>query len=209
VSEQPETRYVNTPDGVSLAYQVFGDGPLDLLWVPPGAFSYDLLWDEPSFAHLARRLAGFSRNIWFTPRGIGGSGGRRSELSADAEDTTPDDLSMVIDDCQCEKVTLVGPGATGARVIRFAHAHPERVASLVLIEAFAYYVREADYPIGYPASALAQMLDTTPQEWGTGAQLEAVAPSRASDPDFRNDTPASSVWGFPRMRPQRACGAQP
>jgi class 3 adenylate cyclase/pimeloyl-ACP methyl ester carboxylesterase len=185
MEERPQTRYVNAPDGVSLAYQVFGDGPLDVMWVPPGAFSYDLLWDEPGFAHLARRLAGFSRNIWFTPRGIGGSGDRRSELSTDAEETIVEDVSVVLDDCQCEKVTLVGPGAPGGRVIRYAHDHPERVASLVLIEAFAYYVRQPDYPIGYPESALERMLDTAPREWGTGVQLDAVAPSRASDPDFK------------------------
>jgi class 3 adenylate cyclase/pimeloyl-ACP methyl ester carboxylesterase len=183
VEERPHTRFVSTPDGVSLAYQVLGDGPLDLLWVPPGAFSYDLLWDEPSFAHLAQRFAAFSRNIWFTPRGIGGSGGHWSDLYA--EGTSADDLSAVIDDCQSERVTLVGPGAPGVRVIRYAHAHPERVASLVLIEAFAHYIREPDYPIGYPESALAHALANAPQEWGTGTQLDDVAPSRVSDPDFR------------------------
>ena len=183
MEDRPQTRYVSAPDGVNLAYQVYGDGPLVLLWVPPGAFSYDLLWDEPSFAHLARRMAGFGRNIWFTPRGIGGSGGHWSELSV--EETAMNDLSAVINDCKCERVTLVGPGATGARVIRYAHARPERVASLVLIEAFAHYVREPDYPIGYPESALARALANAPQEWGTGTQLEAVAPSRASDPDFK------------------------
>jgi class 3 adenylate cyclase/pimeloyl-ACP methyl ester carboxylesterase len=183
VLERPQTRYVAATDGVSLAYQLLGDGPLDLLWVPPGAFSYDLLWDEPGFAHLARRLAGFSRNIWFTPRGIGGSGGHSSELYVEGK--AINDLTVVMDDCECKTVTIVGPGAPGQRVIRYAHAHPERVQSLVLIEAFAHYVREPDYPIGYPRSALSQTLATMPQEWGTGAQLDAVAPSRASDPGFK------------------------
>jgi class 3 adenylate cyclase/pimeloyl-ACP methyl ester carboxylesterase len=183
VEERPHTRYVNTPDGVSLAYQVQGDGPLNLLWGQAGAFPYDLLWDEPSFAHLARRLAGFSRTIWFTPRGFGASGGHVPEVNI--EESVTDDLTVVLDDCQCESVTLVGPGSSGPRMIRYAHAHPERIRSLVLIDTFAHYVREPDYPIGYPRSAIDHVSAAMPQEWGTGAQLEALAPSRASDPLFK------------------------
>jgi class 3 adenylate cyclase/pimeloyl-ACP methyl ester carboxylesterase len=195
VEERPQTRYVNTRDGVSLAYQVLGDGPPDLLWGPPGAFAYDLLWDEPSFAHLARRLAGFSRTIWLTPRGFGASGGHWSQLYT--EEMITDDFSSVIDGCQCERVTIVGTGPSGPRAILYAHAHPERVRSLVLIDAFAHYVREPDYPIGYSESALAQALARMPEQWGTGVQLDVVAPSRASDPLFKERYARIERLGLP------------
>jgi hypothetical protein len=55
VEERPQTRYVSAPGGVSLAYQVFGEGPLDLLWGRADAFAYDLMWDEPSFGRSAPR----------------------------------------------------------------------------------------------------------------------------------------------------------
>jgi class 3 adenylate cyclase/pimeloyl-ACP methyl ester carboxylesterase len=195
VEESPQTRYASAPDGVSLAYQIFGDGPLDLVWGNAGAFAYDLLWDEPGFAHLARRLAGFGRTIWLTPRGFGASGGHWSENLA--EGTTADDFSAVMDDCKCERVTLVGPGASGTRMIRYAHDHPERVRSLVLIDSFAHYIREPDYPIGYPESALARAIAAMPQEWGTGTQLHAVAPSRASDPLFKERYARAERLGLP------------
>jgi class 3 adenylate cyclase/pimeloyl-ACP methyl ester carboxylesterase len=195
VEERPRTRYVITPDGVSLAYQVLGEGPLDLLWGTAGAYAYDLLWDEPSFAHLARRLAGFSRSIWLTPRGMGASGGHWSELYA--EEKLGDDFLAVIDDCQCDRVTVVGPGPSGPRAIRYAHAHPERVRSLILIDTFAHYLRETDYPIGYPESALARALDLMPQQWGTGGQLDVLAPSRASDPLFKERYARVERLGLP------------
>jgi class 3 adenylate cyclase/pimeloyl-ACP methyl ester carboxylesterase len=194
MEERPQTRFAYAPDGVSLAYQVLGDGPLDLLWGTTGAFAYDLLWDEPSFAHLARRLAGFSRTIWLSPRGIGASGGHWSQ---EFGGTNVNDLSAVLDDCQCQRVTLVGPGPGGQRAIRYAHTHPERVRSLILIEACAHYKREPDYPIGYPESALTQALTNAPQQWGTGAQLEVVAPSRASDPLFKERYARIERLGLP------------
>ena len=69
------TSYVSAPDGVSLAYQVFGAGPLDLVFFPGLALPIDLLWEDPGFVHFARRLGRFSRTVWHEGRGIGASGG--------------------------------------------------------------------------------------------------------------------------------------
>ena len=68
VEERPATRYAKAPDGVSIAYQVFGDGPLDIVFAPAFAFAMDLLWEEPSFIRFAKRLRGFSRTVWYEPR---------------------------------------------------------------------------------------------------------------------------------------------
>jgi hypothetical protein len=85
VDERPVTRYARAPDGVSLAYQVTGDGPLDLVLWPGFSYLTDLLWEDLGFRHIARRLGGFSRTIWHEPRGVGASGGdffgRMSSLS--------------------------------------------------------------------------------------------------------------------------------
>lgn len=63
MTDRPETGYATAPDGVSLAYHVLGNGQLDVVWTPVVSFPFDLLWEEPSFAHFARRVARFSRSI--------------------------------------------------------------------------------------------------------------------------------------------------
>jgi len=75
VDERPITRYATAPDGVSIAYQVTGDGPLDLVFIAGLAIPIDLMLDEPSFVRLAKRLGNFSRTVWSDPRGLGSSGG--------------------------------------------------------------------------------------------------------------------------------------
>jgi hypothetical protein len=75
VDERPVTRYAMAPDGVSIGYQVTGDEPLDLLVLSAVGYPIDLLWDDPSFVHFAKRLRGFSRTVWYEPRGVGASGG--------------------------------------------------------------------------------------------------------------------------------------
>jgi class 3 adenylate cyclase len=183
MDERPVTRYVKARDGVNLAYRIAGDGPLDLLWVLDGALPVDLLWDEPSFAHVAHRLAGFSRTIWVTPRGFGGSGGQ--VLDTYVERIGDSDLSDLIDHCEAERVALVGSGVTGWFVIRYAHEHPDRVQSLVLIDSYAHYLQRPDYPVGRSQAQLDQVEVRVPEVWGSGATLDVVAPSRTADPLFR------------------------
>ena len=81
MDERPATRYAKAPDGVSIAYQVTGDGPVDVLFAASHGVPIDLLWEEPSFVRFAKRLGGFSRTIWYEPRGLGASGGDFSMLS--------------------------------------------------------------------------------------------------------------------------------
>ena len=69
MDERPVTRYVTAPDGVSLAYQVIGGGPLDLVFFPGLALPIDLLWEDTGFNHFARRLSRFSRTVWLEGRG--------------------------------------------------------------------------------------------------------------------------------------------
>ncbi len=182
VDQRPDTRYATAPDGVSLGYHVLGDGPLDVLWTPVVSFPFDLLWDEPSFAHFARRVARFSRSIWGSARGFGGSGGSWTELF-DGH-TVNDDFSAVLDDAGCGEVVVVGFGVAGPFAIRYAHDHPDRVRALVLIDTFARYLRTPEYPIGLRESDLDRFLELIPS-WGSGMSVDVLAPSRAADALFR------------------------
>jgi pimeloyl-ACP methyl ester carboxylesterase len=75
VADTPETHYTRSADGTNLAYQVSGDGPLELVFLHGVAFPIDLLSEEPGFIRLRKRLATFSRTIWFEMRGMGASEG--------------------------------------------------------------------------------------------------------------------------------------
>jgi class 3 adenylate cyclase len=168
---------------VSIAYQVTGDGPLDLVFLPASTFPIDLLWDEPSFVRVARRLRGFSRTVWCEARGMGASGGDFHDRFV--EEIVDADLTAVLDAVGCERVVLVGTSYGGPIVIRYTATHPERVTALVLIDTFAHYVREDDYPWGLPADALDRYTASAKQMWGTGSGLEFFAPSKTGDEAFR------------------------
>jgi class 3 adenylate cyclase len=183
VDERPVTRYVKTPDGVSIAYQVSGDGPLDLVFPGSLTIPIDLCWEEPSFVRFAKRLGGFSRTVWCEARGVGASGGDFQE--GFVEEIVDADLTAVLDAIGCERVVLVGADQSGPTGIRYAASHPERVTALVLIDAFAHYVREDDYPWGLSPDALDRYAASTRELWGTGAALEVLAPSKTGDEGFR------------------------
>jgi class 3 adenylate cyclase len=183
VDERPVTRYAKSADGVSVAYQVMGDGPLDLVFPPTNSSPIDLVWDAPSFVRVARRLRGFSRTVWCEARGIGASGGSFQDRFID--EIVDADLTAVLDAVGCDRVVLVGPSEGGPVVIRYAASHPERVTALVLIDTYAHNVREDDYPWGVARDLLDQIAASTTDTWGTGQGLEVVAPSKTGDEEFR------------------------
>jgi class 3 adenylate cyclase len=183
VDERPVTRYVKAPDGVSIAYQVTGDGPLDLVFPGSSIVPIDLCWEEPSFVRFARRLGGFSRTVWCDARGVGASGGDFQE--GFVEEIADADLTAVLDAVGWEQVVLGASEQAGPTAIRYAATHPERVTALVLINTWAHYVREDDYPWGLSLDALDRYTASTTEVWGTGAALEVLAPSKTGDDGFR------------------------
>jgi class 3 adenylate cyclase len=168
---------------VSIAYQVTGTGPLDLVFLPPLTIPVDLLAEEPSFARVVRRLGGFSRTVWCELRGMGASGGH--VLDRFVEEKVDADLTAILDAAGCERVVLVGSDQTGINVIRYALAHPGRVTALILIHTWAHYVREADYPVGVGRDDIDRYADSAGEVWGTGSALRTLAPSRIGDEGFR------------------------
>jgi class 3 adenylate cyclase/pimeloyl-ACP methyl ester carboxylesterase len=168
---------------VSIAYQVAGDGPLDLVFPSIMTSPIDLLWDDASFVRVARRLGGFGRTVWCEMRGVGASGGDVFDALVDAIEDA--DLTAVLDAAGCERVVLVAAGYGGATAIRHAAAHPERVSALVLINTHAFYIRHEGYPWGMPPDILDRFAARTAEIRGTGETIDAIAPSKARDERFR------------------------
>ena len=122
VAEVPETRFAKTPAG-RIAYQVVGDGPLDVLVTHAPFFPIDCMWDEPSLVWFLDRLSSFCRHVWFDPRGRGASDPLPHVEERFAE-AVADDMLAVVDHVGWEQVALVGD--IGAPQILFAATHPER-----------------------------------------------------------------------------------
>jgi class 3 adenylate cyclase len=175
VDDRPITKYVVTPDGVSIAYQVAGEGPLDLVVITGFAYPIDLLWENRLFLRFAHGLGRFSRTIWPERRGVGASGG--DILDHFVEETAHADLTAVLDVAHCKDAVVLGTGTRGSLAISYAATHPDRVKALILIDAFAHYVREDDYPWGVPRDVMERFAEETESTWGQSGLMESVAPS--------------------------------
>jgi class 3 adenylate cyclase len=178
----PETHYARSADGTNLAYQVSGVGPLDLVFVNGGG-PIDLLSEDPGFVRLRKRLETFSRTVWWDRRGWGASEGDPHDSLA--EGIFDADLAALADAVGFERPVLLAEGESGGAAIYFSATHPERVSALVLINSFAHYVQEDDYPWGMPPENLDWFMAGLRQRWGTGAAVEVIAPSRIADERFR------------------------
>lgn len=179
---EPTTQYADSA-GVSIAYQVHGEGPLDLVFVPGFVSHVELIWDEPTVAAFFRRLASFARLVVFDKRGQGLSDrlGRPPTL----EDSM-DDLRAVMDAAGCERPALFGISEGGPMAALFAASHPERVSSLVLYGTYARMVEAPDYPIGLPGSALDNWTERIRREWGGPIGVDLWAPSALGDRGFED-----------------------
>jgi len=178
----PETHYTRSADGTNLAYLVSGEGPLDLVFLH-AALPTDLLAEDAGFIRLRKRLGTFSRTVWFESRGVGASEGDPRDCNLRA--TFDADLTALLDAAGLQRPVLVAEDASGGRTIHFSVTHPERVSTLVLVNSFAHYVREDDYPWGVPAERLDRIVAVIKERWGRAAPLEVLAPSRLGDERFR------------------------
>lgn len=178
----PETRYAHAPCG-AVGYQVFGTGP-DLVFISQWGTNIDTFWDEPSAARYLDRLATFSRVILFDKRGTG-----VSDPIATGEPPTlaewQEDITAVLDEVGSEEAILVGDAEGGLMTISYAAAHPERVSSLILINAHARARRSDDYPEGMPHDVAARSAQMFTATYGVDASLlDYMAPSVADDARF-------------------------
>ena len=178
----PKVSYTKASDGTHLAYQVFGDGPLDLVLVWGGMSHIELMWENPTLARIFRRLASFSRVIQFDRRGVGMSD--RPPRLATLE-TRMEDVRAVMDAVKCEQVALFGESEGGPMSILFAATYPARTIALVLYGPLVRLVADDTYPWTWSRSELEQLVDSTIDDWGSEGGIEFWAPSVADDPVAR------------------------
>src|SRR5262245_7539648 len=179
---RPGTHYARSGD-VSIAYQVIGDGPFDLVVVPGWISNVDFAWEDPLYADWVRRLTAFSRVIIFDKRGTGLS-------DRDVGDSTleerMDDLRAVLAAAGSEQAAVLGFSEGGSLAILFAATYPERVRGLVLYGSFARATEATDYPEGVAGrrtlDAIRHALQTA---WGQGTTLEFMIPAIKDNPRAR------------------------
>jgi pimeloyl-ACP methyl ester carboxylesterase len=176
----PEVRYARN-GRVSLAFQVVGDGPVDLVVVPGLASQLDALWDEPRLAAFLTGVAARTRLLLYDAReqGLSDRLGRAPGLEESVAD-----LRAVLDAAGSERAVVLGVSQGGPTAIAFAAAHPDRTAGLALYGAYAKATRAEDFPIGPTAEVVAQFADFAAAQWGTEALLPLFAPSAAGDEAF-------------------------
>jgi pimeloyl-ACP methyl ester carboxylesterase len=180
---EPETRYAKS-EALHLAYQVVGDGPRDLVLVPPFVSHVEHYWEEPLVARFLTRLASFSRLILFDKRGTGLSD-RVSPEHLPTFEQRMDDVRAVMDAAGSRRAALFGPSEGGPMSALFAATYPERTTALVLCGTFASTVRDATYPWAMDPADRARLIETIPEHWGRGTYVDLLAPSLAGDERFR------------------------
>ncbi len=176
----PPTRYARSGE-VHIAYQVNGDGPVDLVFVPPAVSHLDYRWEEPSYERLLRRLGSFARVISLDKRGSGLSD-RTAALPSPEEQV--EDIEAVMDAAGCEQASLLGGLDGGVASILFAVAHPERTQRLITYATAARTLKSADYPWGLDREELEALVDLVEQDWGGRTFLQLSAPTVADDARF-------------------------
>jgi len=169
----PQTRYAKS-GGVHIAYQVFGEGPVDLVMVPGFISNVETTWDLPEFSRYLLRLATYARIAIFDKRGTGMSD-RGDDIPG--LDQRMDDLRAVMDACNMPCAAFYGLSEGGSLAALFAATYPERCRALVLYGSFARsYVTDEMF---------AGFLEYVDKAWGTAGSLPTFAPSRADDPALR------------------------
>ena len=181
---QPETHYVQNGD-VNIAYQVIGEGNLDIVFVMGWISHLEYFWIEPNFAAFLNRLASFSRLILFDKRGTGLSD--RVPLSQlPTLEQRMEDVHAVMDAVGSEKAALIGVSEGGPMCSLFAATYPERTAALVMIGTYAKRIKDEDYPWGVSAEDREDFFELMKKDWGTPVGIEERAPTLADNEEFRN-----------------------
>jgi class 3 adenylate cyclase len=173
----PETRYASSASGEEVAYQVVGDGPLDILVTRFSWFSIEQMWDEPRIVHFLHRLSSFSRHIWFDYRGTGASDAIPPPQRRLLE-TMVEDMVTVLDDVGCERVVVLALGISPG--LLFAATYPERTVATVLVNISARFRGADDYPQGWTEDEAEFAFQSLARQ-----TVEPVAPSLVGDEQFR------------------------
>jgi class 3 adenylate cyclase len=170
---QPDPRYAKSGD-VHIAYQVFGEGPLNLVFAPLFVSNIEVFWERPDIARWLLRLGNYARVAMFDKRGTGMSD-RVNELPG--LEQRIDDLRAVMDAAGMEQAALLGVSEGGPLSALFAATYPERCRALVLYGSFARF--SSWFPT---EEALEEFLGYIDRAWGTGGSLPFFSPSLVNNP---------------------------
>ena len=182
---RPAIRYATSGD-VQIAYQITGDGPIDIVWAPGTASHLDLDWDWPPRARLLEGLGTFARLIRFDKRGTGLSD--RPTDAATLEERT-DDIRAVMDAAASERAAIIGASEGGSMAVMFGALYPERTRALVLVGCQARWTRTDDYPWGQTVEESARMIADLRQGWPSVEYLTGPGAGLGRDVD-----PALLEW---------------
>jgi pimeloyl-ACP methyl ester carboxylesterase len=180
MSDLPKTRYVKSGD-VHIAYQVLGDGPIDLLWVPGFVSHLEYDWEHPRPARFFRRLASFSRLIRFDKRGTGLS----DRVAIPTLEERMDDVRAVLDATGSSRAALIGASEGGPMSLLYAATYPERTSALVLYGSYARRAWAPDHPFGVTWERMQGILETFERDWGAPVAMEIWSPSLLGDEAYK------------------------
>jgi class 3 adenylate cyclase len=179
--KSPRTRYARNGE-VSIAYQVVGEGPPDLIFVPSWVSQMEILWEQPRFAQMVERMASFARVILFDRRGSGLS----DRVEPGALETQIDDVRAVMRAAGSGRAVVWAETEGTAMASLFAAGHPELVSALTLFTPIPRVLAAADWPWGSEASIRDEWVRDVQVRWGDGSYLMFIAPSLAGDDAFRD-----------------------
>ena len=177
-----ETQYARSGN-THIAYQVVGQGPIDIIYVPGWVSHVELCWEEPTCARFLNRLSSFARLIIFDKRGTGLSDRVRDDQLPTLEERM-DDLNVVMEAASSESAALFGVSEGGNLSALFAATYPERTTALVMCGTFAKRIWSQDYPWAPTPEERQKVYEYVEREWGTQRDLEHYAPSMVGDDAF-------------------------
>jgi pimeloyl-ACP methyl ester carboxylesterase len=178
-----ETRYATSGD-IHIAYQIVGDGAIDLVYVAGAITNLDVLWEDPDYRRFCERLSSFARLIVFDKRGMGLS----DRVRVGTLEERMDDVRAVMDAADSDSAVLLGVSEGGPMSILFAATYPERTRALILCGAEVKEEKTVDWPWGESTREEFDRdinLQAVLERWGKGSAISYVAPSRADDEQMR------------------------
>lgn len=180
----PTTQYA-VSGGWNIAYQVFGEGERNLVYVPGWVSNLELMWDDPVLASILRRLGTFATVVTFDKRGTGMSDRVPMTQLPSLEDRV-DDVRAVMDAAGVEKATLLGHSEGGNMCCFFAATFPQRAEGLILVSTYAKRIWSEDYPWAPKPDRREDEIRMTEEHWGDPDSLPGlILGPRVDDPDFR------------------------
>ncbi len=180
----PPIRYTKS-GGVHIAYQVVGDGPIDLLLVHGWVSHLEVNWDEPLIVNFIDRLQSFARVILFDKRGTGLSD-RVSESELPTLEQRMEDVHAVLDAVGSQRAALLGISEGGPMCALFAATYPERTSALIMCGSYARWMRDADCSWAPSREEHEASFAAYERQWGTPIGFKIIAPSAAGDERYRN-----------------------